>query len=237
VGAFYQQNYPSAVAGKLISTVAEIKDLYADTSFPEMKLFWDTNPNFERHDGSSGCFRCHDDKHVNIDRSGKVVGTISVECNKCHSVPITTRGSEINVNTPVIGGQPPDTHKDFRWTIDHRTTTELQKQQCYQCHGQASCSNSTCHSISHPPDMLYSHPAQYQKSGDQACQMCHQEVLCNRCHAATGPNGYSSIITGTLPGTLTSTLPIKNPGANPGGSLSVTTNTVTNTNSNPRKLP
>ncbi len=229
LGAFYQQNYPSAVAGKLISTVAEIKRLNADTSFPEMKLFWDTNPDFERHGGSSGCFRCHDDKHVNVDSSGKIIGTIDAKCNTCHSVPITTRGSELNVNTPIIGSSPPATHNDFRWTIEHRTTTEVQKQQCYQCHGQASCSNSICHGVSHPPDMLFSHPVEYQKSGAQTCQMCHQDVLCNRCHVTVSQNGRIDIITGTLPFTNTN--------SRVNGPLGVTTNTVTNTNPEPRKLP
>ena len=104
LGAFYQKNYPGAVAGKLDATVTELKSLYGDTSFPEMKAYWDTNPNFEHHAGSSGCFRCHDGKHVTEDATGKVVGTISAECNTCHSVPITSRGDEIGVNLPLSAG-------------------------------------------------------------------------------------------------------------------------------------
>ncbi len=227
LGAFYQKNYPGAVAGKLDATVTELKSLYGDTSFPEMKAYWDTNPNFEHHAGSSGCFRCHDGKHVTEDATGKVVGTISAECNTCHSVPITSRGDEIGVNTPIIGGSKPATHNDFRWTIEHRSTTEMQKQECYQCHGEKSCNNSVCHGVSHPQDMLYSHPTQFQKSGALACYMCHQDVLCSRCHTTIATNGYTGVTTGTIDAPYTSTIT--------SGSFSVQTSPITPTGTSPGK--
>jgi hypothetical protein len=224
--AFYQKTYPQAVSGKLDATVTEVKNLYSETSFPENKAFWDTNPNFERHIGLSGCFRCHDDRHVSQDSTGKVVGTISAQCNMCHSVPITSRGDEIGVNTPIIGGAKPATHNDFRWTIDHQSTTEMQKAECYQCHGEKSCNNSICHGVTHPADMLYSHPTQYQKSGELACFMCHQDVLCSRCHPSITTNGYTQVITSTVGTPYTNTIP--------SGGLNVQTNTITTTTA-PRK--
>lgn len=162
--------------------VSEIKDLYTETNFPDMNLNWQTNPNNEEHTPTLGCFRCHDDKHVYVDAQGNQE-TISAQCNLCHTVPILVRGSETLVAPPVLVGNPPDSHKDFRWTIDHRYTTPAEEQTCYQCHGQAFCNNSVCHNLNHPPDMLTSHPQQIQTEGSQVCYICHQNVFCSRCHA------------------------------------------------------
>ncbi len=226
---YYKQNYPDTVAGKTEAMATELKSVYDQTSFPDMKAFWDTNPNFERHAGASGCFRCHDGQHVSEDSTGKVVGTISSQCNACHSVPITSRGTEIGVNTPIIGGTKPATHNEFRWTIEHSSTTEMQKVECYQCHGEKSCNNSVCHGVSHPPDMLYSHPTQFQNSGPQACYMCHQDVLCSKCHTSIATNGYTSV--------MTSTTGTTKPFTTTNGSLNVLPNpaAATATSTSPRK--
>jgi hypothetical protein len=146
-----------------------------------MNLDWKTNPNNVEHTPTLGCFRCHDDQHVYVDDSGKP-HTISAECNLCHTVPIVGRGAQTVLDTPVIVGDPPDSHEDFRWTIDHRYTTDAEKQECFNCHGQAFCNNSVCHNLSHPPDMLFTHPKQYQSQGGQVCYICHQNVFCSRCH-------------------------------------------------------
>ncbi|HUH98196.1 MAG TPA: NapC/NirT family cytochrome c, partial [Anaerolineales bacterium] len=124
--------------------VAQIKELYTETNFPDMNLNWRTNPNNEQHTPTLGCFRCHDGNHVSMDAQGNQQ-TISDECNLCHTVPIVDRGNQTVVAAPVLVGDPPASHKDFRWTIDHRYVTPAQEQSCYQCHGQAFCNNSVCH--------------------------------------------------------------------------------------------
>ncbi|NOT04179.1 MAG: hypothetical protein HOP27_06230 [Anaerolineales bacterium] len=165
--------------------IAELKDIYSDTNFPYMNLTWDTNPNNERHTPSLGCFRCHDDKHVVIDGQGNgETITISGECNLCHTVPIVGRGSDLLIEAPVIVGGLPSSHTDFRWTVDHRSVTEEQKQECYNCHGQSFCNNGACHNLSHPEDMLYTHAEEYRARGDQVCYTCHQNISCTRCHPA-----------------------------------------------------
>lgn len=179
---YYKSHFPKSSPAKLDSAVAEIKSIYARIYYPEMNLTWETNPNNLGHAAFIGCFRCHDDKHVNVDESGKETSTIGVKCNLCHTVPITSRGSELSVEAPVITGAVPESHSDFRWTIEHRTTTEEATQDCYQCHGQAFCNNGACHNLSHPEDMLFTHPEEYKKSGGQVCYTCHQDVLCSRCH-------------------------------------------------------
>ncbi len=176
---------PSAVSdyqAKVETSLNEIKKLYAETNFPEMNLNWQTNPNNARHTPFPGCFRCHDGKHAAVDESGNEVEIISVKCNLCHTVPIVGRGNDRLVEAPVVVGDVPETHADFRWTIEHRSVTEAEEQECYDCHGRGFCNNGACHNLSHPPDMLYTHAEEYFKTGDQVCYTCHQDILCSRCH-------------------------------------------------------
>ncbi len=167
---------------ELDATLAELKRLYANTNFPDMGLNWQTNPNNERHNPFPGCFRCHDGKHAAIDPAGNEVEMISVKCNLCHTVPIIGRGNDMLVEAPVIVGAVPPSHSDFRWTIEHRSVTETERQDCYNCHGQGFCNNGACHNLSHPPDMLFTHADEYRRRGDQVCYTCHQDILCSRCH-------------------------------------------------------
>ncbi len=167
---------------KVQSAIEEIKRLYALTHFPDLRMNWKTNPNNARHNPFPGCFRCHDDKHASLDDRGNEIETISVKCNLCHTVPIVSRGDEMVVEVPVIVGPVPDSHSDFRWTIEHRDVQDAQAEGCYDCHGQRFCNNGACHNLSHPPDMLFSHAEEYKKRGGQVCYTCHQDILCSRCH-------------------------------------------------------
>ena len=182
---FYRTRYPTVYRTRreeIEQAIMEIKRIYDETNFPEYRLNWRTHPNNERHSPFPGCFRCHDDKHVRVDAAGKEVETISAKCNLCHTVPIVSRGDEQVVEAPVITGPIPESHSDFRWTVEHRSLTKAEEQECYQCHGQAFCNNGICHNLSHPPDMLYTHAEEYRRQGDQVCYICHQNVLCSRCH-------------------------------------------------------
>jgi len=146
-------------------------------------LNWESNPNNESHTPFLGCFRCHDDNHVNVDELGNEQETISVECNLCHTVPIIGKGDELIVEAPVIVGSVPASHADFRWTVAHRDVTELQKQDCFACHGQGFCNNGVCHNLEHPEDMLFTHAEIFRRLADgQTCFTCHQDVTCATCH-------------------------------------------------------
>ncbi len=182
---FYLTEYPDVYQTRredIEKAIAEVKRIYDETNFPEYRLNWQSHPNNERHSPFPGCFRCHDDKHVRVDSQGKEIETITAKCNLCHTVPIVSRGDEQVVESPVITGPIPETHSDFRWTVEHRSITPVEEQECYQCHGQAFCNNGICHNLSHPPDMLYTHADEFRKRGNQVCYICHQNVLCSRCH-------------------------------------------------------
>ncbi len=182
---FYRTNYPQVYnndRATLNAALYELKKIFDETTFPDMNLDWQANPNNERHSPFPGCFRCHDGKHARVDPEGKEVEVVSVKCNLCHTVPIVGRGSDMLIEAPVVVGRVPDSHADFRYTIEHRTTTPAEREECYQCHGKGFCQNEACHSLRHPPDMLYTHADEYRRTGDQICYNCHQDVLCSRCH-------------------------------------------------------
>jgi nitrate/TMAO reductase-like tetraheme cytochrome c subunit len=182
---FYRKEYPEVFASRrseVEAAIEGIKAIDASTKFPEEKMDWQTNPNNVRHNPTEGCFRCHDGKHVSMDAAGNEAGVISVKCNLCHTVPIVGRGDETLMEAPVLIGAPPDSHADFRWTIEHRAVTEAEQSQCFTCHGRGFCNNGVCHDLSHPPDMMFTHAEEYKKAGNQVCYVCHQDVLCSRCH-------------------------------------------------------
>lgn len=173
----------AALDEKIAQTVKTVKQIYDETVFPDMKLDWQTNPNNSRHTPQLGCFRCHDGNHIlSTPTSSNTGQVISVKCNLCHTVPIVGRGDEMLVEAPVIVGAPPASHNDFRWTIEHRSTTEMQKPECLNCHGAGFCNNGACHNLSHPENMAFTHPEEYKKKGGQVCYTCHQDVTCTRCH-------------------------------------------------------
>ncbi len=182
---FYRVGYPEVYRTRqkeIGAAITELKEIFSSTNFPDMNLNWQTNPNNARHRPALGCFRCHDGKHVNVDKAGNEVETISVKCNLCHTVPIVGRGGDTLVDAPVIVGTVPDSHADFRWTIEHRTITKGEQETCYQCHGQGFCNNGVCHNLDHPENMLFTHADEYRQQGDQVCYTCHQDILCSRCH-------------------------------------------------------
>jgi len=168
----------------VVTAIDTLKKMYDQDNFPAMATDWQTNPNNEKHTPFLGCFRCHNDALVSVDPTSNIEReTISSACNLCHTVPIVGRGSEILIEAPVIVGAAPESHNDYSWTITHRSTTNEEKQQCYQCHGQGFCNNAACHNLSHPSDMLFTHADEYNRTGGQVCYTCHQNITCKRCHA------------------------------------------------------
>ncbi len=185
---FYQQNYAAnykEIEKEIQDAIDELKVIFDQSQFPEMGLSWSTTPNNARHTPTLGCFRCHDDKHINVAEDGQEIAVISAKCNLCHTVPIVGIGDELTVEAPVIAGAAPESHSDFSFTIEHRSVSEEQVQaECYQCHGQRFCSNDACHNLNHPEDMVFTHAEEYNLRGQQVCYTCHQSfVLCSRCHS------------------------------------------------------
>ncbi len=122
---YYAGKYPDLSKGKELeirNAIDETQAIYRRTTFPEMKLNWQTHPNNLGHFYFIGCFRCHDGQHVSPE--GKV---ISKECDTCHTVLSQEEGGVAKAPVPKLSFQHP---------ID---IGDLSQVSCSDCHtgGQA----------------------------------------------------------------------------------------------------
>lgn len=117
---FYESKYPELAKTKQLeirNAVTEVQEIFKRTTFPEMKLNWQTHPNNLGHFYYVGCFRCHDGQHVSSD--GRVIGK---DCNQCHSIISQTEGT-----TNVAKSEPPT----FQHPVDLGDLTQVN---CADCH-------------------------------------------------------------------------------------------------------
>src|SRR5579864_4314070 len=106
VQSFYEKKYPDVAKTKQLeirNAVTEVQEIFRRTTFPEMKLNWQTHPNNLGHYYSSGCFRCHDGQHISAD--GRV---ISKDCNQCHTVLSEGEGTTAASPAPIAFQHPVD---------------------------------------------------------------------------------------------------------------------------------
>jgi hypothetical protein len=198
---FYRSQYPGLYSDQrqaVERAVDVIQDIYGHTVFPDMNLNWQSYPDNLGHTDFSGCFRCHDGKHVNA--QGEV---IPLNCNLCHSVPVVAEADQ-EPSLPLVfdfvaqTGREPDSHRETSFIWDHRI---LANESCADCHGpieygtdnSSFCANGVCHGqewpklaleadFSHPPIPLAGQHARVQ------CNECHQGVErpptedCTACH-------------------------------------------------------
>jgi hypothetical protein len=82
LAAYYSTELP-AVAKNRAAEIAEagavLADIYSRNVFPELGVTWGTYPDNRGHQDWPGCFRCHDDDHV--DPGGE---KITKNCFRCH---------------------------------------------------------------------------------------------------------------------------------------------------------
>jgi nitrate/TMAO reductase-like tetraheme cytochrome c subunit len=117
---FYEKKYPDVTKSKqfeIRNAVTEVQQIFKRTTFPEMKLNWQTHPNNLGHFYSQGCFRCHDGQHVSAD--GRVV---SRDCNQCHTLMSQSEGT---TNVAAV------TPSNFQHPVDIGDLTQVN---CADCH-------------------------------------------------------------------------------------------------------
>jgi len=91
---FYAQQEPDPSAERraaITQAITEVKAIYSNNFFPEMKVRWDAYPDNIGHFRAPGCFRCHDGNHRSSD------GTVlSNDCDLCHSIVAQGKPGEIS---------------------------------------------------------------------------------------------------------------------------------------------
>ena len=79
--SFYKKNYPELVkkdSQKIQEAIKASIEAYMLNVFPEMRISWNTYPNFLSH---KGCWRCHNDEFESKDGE-----TITQDCTLCHNL-------------------------------------------------------------------------------------------------------------------------------------------------------
>ncbi len=146
---WYKTNEPTYYAAntqKVQQAVIEIKGIFSQTVFPNLKVGWQTHPDNAGHREFPGCFRCHDGKHVSPQGQ-----TVRLECNLCHSIPEVVASDDAAPVLSVDKPGEPESHKDSNWIARHRFVFDAS---CAGCHNVTNpggtdnssfCSNSACH--------------------------------------------------------------------------------------------
>ncbi len=84
---FYETSYPEIYVsqGRAIEqAIDELKEIARLTTFPDMKVSWETYLDNSGHKESPGCFRCHGKlEAITGEKKGEV---ISANCDLCHYV-------------------------------------------------------------------------------------------------------------------------------------------------------
>ncbi len=170
---FYAKEYPSVVeqhGDRLRPAIEEVKRVYGQNFFPEMRVNWRDYPDDIGHREFPGCFRCHDGKHLSSD--GRL---IPKDCNTCHDFLETGKdGSFIRVEATPAFAHP--------WKLGGRHAEIL----CDACHTGGPAKPATCrgcHDIS----------AAGAPMAEMQCKQCHLKeqrlrpvVKCTMCHADLG---------------------------------------------------
>lgn len=89
IDTYLRKKYAEAAEAPAAS--AEVQRLFASTMFPERKADWRQYPDNLGHKDSLGCFRCHDNKHLNA--AGKAMP--SSDCTSCHTILAQGHGPEL----------------------------------------------------------------------------------------------------------------------------------------------
>jgi nitrate/TMAO reductase-like tetraheme cytochrome c subunit len=214
----YAAKYPLVMQKNEVQVdgaIKELKHLYELIATPAMKVQAKTYPDNLGHQGSLGCFRCHDDAHYRVLKGKITTEKIPSACSTCHTFPQIGKngstapasvgpdgGAQVGpkpVSFPLInpadlplGARPAD-HTDKLYVFSHKLSVSKLTPAgttCAGCHTKNNCEN--CHNsgavkVKHV-EMLYKHTYAIRAAGGaQACSYCHQPVFCEKCHKDGAP--------------------------------------------------
>ncbi|MGD9405742.1 MAG: hypothetical protein PVH95_11380 [Anaerolineae bacterium] len=193
--ARYNTEYPeiaAAYAAEIEQAVRLARELQTRLVFEEPGVTWQSFSDNTGHSNSDGCFRCHDGQLVSSEDSA-----ISLECNLCHSIPVTVNLGDTPPEIAIPALEEPETHLDTRFVSKHRFQVD---ESCTDCHGEVRygtddssfCANSACHGQNWPTlslDESFAHPVSLEgQHAEATCDSCHNGAPeipqdCAGCHA------------------------------------------------------
>lgn len=175
---FYREKYPDlwrndAKRVTINRAIDGVREIYSNYFFPYMRVSWKTYPDNIGHMNSPGCFRCHDNRHV--DQFGK---TLDMNCTSCHTF-LTRTVSDDGVT-------------DFRSakTYDHpwKRIGVHQTLICSQCHSGGALPVPSCKGCHTDTAGLRAGTLAAFKPYDiEPDPMFAAEVDCETCHDGAPP--------------------------------------------------
>jgi len=190
----YSAEFPeiaAAYATEIEQAVQVARELQARLVFEEPGVSWQSFFDNTGHRDSEGCFRCHDGQHLTSEGAA-----IPLQCNLCHSLPVTVSRGDDPPEIAIAAVQEPDSHLDSRFVSSHQFQMD---ESCAGCHGEVRfgaddssfCANSACHGQNWPTlslDESFAHPVSLEgKHADITCDSCHTGTAeiprdCTGCH-------------------------------------------------------
>jgi len=190
LAGFYQDRYPELWKTRRASIYQAIdttREIYTANVFSHMAVDWTTYPDNIGHLYSAGCFRCHDNRHVN--QNGE---TISSDCEGCHTFLIEGTVEDDEYGMP--GGDQVAYHTgDFEHPMPIVGAHEGVL--CHQCHsGGASPNAESCESChTNEIGLIGATLAELEPFGVEPDVMA-DIVGCEECHAVSEPHSQEAAV-------------------------------------------
>lgn len=177
---FYREQHPDVWKTRRASVnqaIDAVRTIYRTSFFPAMKVDWRTYPDNIGHKISTGCFRCHDGKHVN--QRGKA---ISHACNVCH-----TFLNPVDPNDDAAVIQEGEFIHPMELVGPHKTL------RCNQCHTGGTALDPSCKGCHGDVDAFRHGKLVGFPSYDQEADAMADVVDCEGCHDLEEPTTIAAI--------------------------------------------
>lgn len=168
IESFYREKYPEifkAQSLKLKETTDKVLNIYDESFFVEMKVNWLSYPDNVGHKIFPGCFRCHDDKHLNA--QGKQLTT---NCTSCHDFVSSDDGQGQKIGS------------EFQHAVLLGKGIHAQVS-CRQCHNGGADPDKRCDGACHQSQLqlMSAETPDLTRFEIEADEMFEQ-VDCEECH-------------------------------------------------------
>jgi hypothetical protein len=95
IDTYFAAKYPADA--RALRAADEVKKIYKNNFFPEMKADWSAYPDNIGHKDWPGCYRCHDGSHKAADGKSTIKAS---DCDTCHTILAQGQGEQLLQLTP-----------------------------------------------------------------------------------------------------------------------------------------